>query len=254
MANINSKNLPNAGPFYFDGNRIGILMIHGGGGGTCADLKPIAEDLHKAKGYTIHIPLLPGFGTTPEDMRKIPIRTWKASLEKEKHKIKEKCEKVIIGGHSMGGILTLILASHHNVDGIFTISTPIGIQRFAFKFVPLLKLFMKYYYIDAEKFREETNNLWVGYDKIPINIATKMKKLMKEMNKNLFRINCPAVLFQGRLDSEIKKNSMDYIYNNINSRNKKRIWLEHNAHPILNSPDHQQIVTELLKFINEIFP
>ncbi|MFX1409220.1 MAG: alpha/beta hydrolase [Promethearchaeota archaeon] len=254
MVNINSEFLSNAGPFYFDGNRIGILMIHGGGGGTCADLKPLAEDLYKAKGYTIHIPLLPGFGTTPEDMRKIPISAWKATLEKEIHIIKEKCEKVIIGGHSMGGILALILAPYNNVDGIFTINTPIGIQRFAFKLVPLLKLFIKYHYIEAEKFRKETNNLWVGYDKIPINIATKIKKLMKEMNKNLFRINCPTIVFQGRLDSDIKENSMDYIYNNINSRNKKKIWLDCNAHSILNSPDHQQIVSELLKFISEICP
>ena len=35
----NLKVLPGAGPFYFEGNNIGILMIHGGGGGTCADLR-----------------------------------------------------------------------------------------------------------------------------------------------------------------------------------------------------------------------
>ena len=32
-----------AGPFFYEGSEIGIIMIHGGGGGTCADLKPLAR-------------------------------------------------------------------------------------------------------------------------------------------------------------------------------------------------------------------
>ena len=44
---ITSDIIPGAGPFYFEGNNVGILLIHGGGGGTCADLKPLAEELHK---------------------------------------------------------------------------------------------------------------------------------------------------------------------------------------------------------------
>lgn len=254
MEDNNSKILPGAGPFYFDGNKIGILMIHGGGGGTCADLKGLAEDLNKAKGYTIHVPLLPGFGTSPEELRKTAISAWKTTLEEELNKIKENCEKVIVGGHSMGGILTLIMAAQNDFDGIFTISTPIGIRRFGFKLVPLIKLFMKYHSISSDKFREETNNQWVGYDKIPINIAIKIKKLMREMKENLFRIYCPAILFQGCLDSEIKKVSMDYIYANINSKRKNKIWLENNTHSILESPDHHIIFSELLEFIDEICP
>ncbi|MFW9879640.1 MAG: hypothetical protein ACFFG0_41725 [Candidatus Thorarchaeota archaeon] len=77
---------------------------------------------------------------------------------------------------------------------------------------------------------------------------------MKEMKKSLINIQCPALLFQGRLDSEIKMNSMDYIFNNIKSNNKKKVWLENNAHPILESPDHNQIVLEVVKFINKFCP
>jgi len=179
LEKTNSKILPGAGPFYFDGNKVGILIIHGGGGGTCADLKPLSKNLYKSKGYTIHVPLLPGFGTTPEELRKTSIHAWKTALEKEINKIKEKCGKIIVGGHSMGGILTLIMAAYHDFDAIFTISAPIGIQRFGFRLVPLAKLFMKYHSITSDKFREETNNRWVGYDKIPINIAIKIKKLIK---------------------------------------------------------------------------
>lgn len=240
-----------AGPFYFEGNNIGILLIHGGGGGTCADLNPLAEDLHMKGGYTINIPLLPGYGATPKDLKNTRIDYWKSAINRELSILIDKCDKVIVGGHSMGGVLTLILAANYNLDGIFTISAPIGVQRFLFHLVPLFKIFVKYHTIDSEQFKKDTNGKWVGYDKIPLNIATKLKKLMREMKKSLSEIKCPALIFQGKLDSEIKSNSIDYIYDNITSKKKRKIWLENNDHPILDSPDHKQIVLELIKFINE---
>ena len=251
---MNSKNstiMPGTGPFYFEGNEIGIIMIHGGGGGTCADLKPLAGDLHKKGGYTISVPLLPGFGTSPVILRKTTINEWKFALNKELTALVDKCDKIIMGGHSMGGILTLILSSNNDLDGIFTISAPAGVQRFLFHLVPLFKIFVKYYSVDSEQFKKDTNGKWVGYDKIPLNIATKLKKLMREMKKSLSEIKCPALIFQGKLDSEIKSNSMDYIFDNVRSKKKRKIWLENNDHPILDSPDHKQIVLELVKFINE---
>jgi carboxylesterase len=252
MNDNDALTLEGAGPFYFKGNKIGILMIHGGGGGTCADLKPLAEDLHEAKGYTIHVPLLPGYGTTPQELKYTPISFWKNALEKEIDLLQENCETILIGGHSMGALLSLIIASKHNFDGIFTFSVPIGINRFAIKLVPFFKIFLKYYPINSEKFRVETKGAWVGYNKIPLNIAIKVKKLIKEMKSSLDKITCPSIFFQGCLDSEIMRESMEIISENINSEFKKKIWLKNNAHPILNSPDHQQIVLELIKFISQI--
>ncbi|MFX1379124.1 MAG: alpha/beta hydrolase [Promethearchaeota archaeon] len=251
MKNIIKNIMPGAGPFYFEGNNIGILLIHGGGGGTAADLKPLAEDLHLKGGYTIRVPLLPGYGTTPKDLKNTSIDFWKSALHREIRILNERCDKIIIGGHSMGGVLTLILAKNYNLNGIFTISAPLGIQRFLFHLVPLFKIFIPYHSIESEKFKEDTNGKWVGYNKIPLNIATKLKKLIKEMKKSLSEIECPAIIFQGKKDSEIKKNSMLYIFDNIKSTKKRKIWLEHNDHPILDSPDHNEIVLELVKFINE---
>lgn len=252
MKDQNEKIIPGAGPFYFEGNKIGIMIIHGGGGGTCADLKPLAQDLHKERNYTISLPLLPGYGTSPEDLRKTPISSWKNALDIEIIALRKKCEKVIIGGHSMGGLLALILAADFSIDAIFTINAPIGIQRLGFKLVPFINFVMKYHSVNSEQLKIETKGKWVGYDKIPINIAIKVKKLIIEAKNSLLRIKCPALLFQGCLDSEVKKESLDYIFTNINSQYKKKIWLKHNGHAILDSPDSKQIILELTKFIDKI--
>ena len=254
MVDNNNNIINGAGPFFFEGNKIGIMIIHGGGGGTCADLKPLAEELHKKGGYTVSVPLLPGFGTKPEDLKNVSIKDWKSALDDELTILMNKCDKIIVGGHSMGGILTLILAANYNLDVIFTISAPVGAQTFLIHLVPFFKIFVKYYKTNSEQFKKDTNGKWIGYNKIPVNIGIKAKKLMKEMKECLPMVNCPTLLFQGRLDSKIKKESMDYILNNIVTKDKKKIWLEHNAHPILNSPDHNQIVSETLNFINENCP
>ncbi len=254
MVDKQDKIMDGAGPFFFEGNKIGIMIIHGGGGGTCADLKPLAEDLYKKGGYTISVPLLPGFGTKPEDLKNITIEEWKSALDDELTILKDKCDKIIVGGHSMGGILTLILAANYNLDLIFTISAPVGVQTFLIYLVPFFKIFVKYHKINSEQFKKDTNGKWIGYNKIPVNIGIKIKKIMKDMKKSLHMVNCPTLLFQGRLDTEIKKKSMDYIFSNIATKDKKKIWLEQNSHPILDSPDHYQIVSETLNFINENCP
>jgi carboxylesterase len=246
------KIMPGAGPFYFEGSEIGIMMLPGGGGGTCADLKPLAEDLHALEGYTIHVPLLPGFGTTPEDLYNTSISQWRMALEEELNLIKSKCRKVIIGGHSLGGVFSLVLASKYDVNGIFTIGAPIGIKGIAPKLIPLIRLFIKYYPVDSEKFKEETDGKWIGYNKIPLNLVPKVNKLIKEMKKALIKIKCPILLFQGKLDTRIKSKSMDYIYENVKSRNKKKIWLDKSEHAILAIPDHDQLVSQLVSFIKEI--
>jgi len=252
LHNLTQETLPGAGPFYFQGNKTGILMIPGGGGGTCADLKYIADDIHNKTGFTIHIPLLPGFGTSPKDLKNTLIVAWENALNEEIQLLEEKCDKLIVGGHSMGGVLALILADKYELDGIFTISAPTGIKAIGSKLVPLLKIFIKYYPVDSAKFKKETNNKWVGYNKIPLNQVTKMKKLIKQMKQILPNIKCPALLLQGRLDSAIKTNSMDYIDEKIGSIVKKKLWLENNDHPILESPDHDKIVSELINFVKEI--
>ena len=248
---MSSEKISGAGPFYYKGNKLGILLLHGGGGGTAIDLKPIAEDLNKRGGYTIKVPLLPGYGTSPRDLREIEISDWLEEVLTEYKSLKEICEQVIVGGHSMGGILALILASEVIVDGLFSIATPIAIKGFLPKLVPLFNLFIKYHSIDSDKLRAETNYEWIGYDKIPLNIAPKIKKLTKIMKNRLIEIKCPIILFQGNLDEQIVKGSMEYIYRHVSSEVKQKIWLENNQHSILRCPDHDIIIKELNEFITK---
>ena len=78
----------------------------------------------------------------------------------------------------------------------------------------------------------------------------KINKLLKEMRESIPKVECPALIMQGRLDSAIKPESMDNIFNGIKSANKRKIWLENNDHPLLDSPDHKKVVEEIYNFVN----
>ena len=58
-------------PFYFPGNRVGCLLIHGFSGSP-SEMRFMGERLAKA-GWTVSGILLSGHGTTPEQMAKT---TW----------------------------------------------------------------------------------------------------------------------------------------------------------------------------------
>jgi carboxylesterase len=250
--NMRTNILPGAGPFYFEGNNVGILMFHGFGGGTCADLKYLAQELFNQKGYTIYLPLLPGFGTNPENLRNTQIKEWMEKVEEAYDYIQEKCNLIIVGGHSIGGVISFLIAKSHEINGLFAISAPIAIRGIAPILAPLIYPVVKFHKIDAEQFKKDTGGKWVGYTKIPINIVKKINKLIKDMKEILSDISCPILLFQGRFDKQIKKKSMDYIYNTLKSLDKTKIWLKHNDHTILDSQDNSVIIRELINFIDRI--
>ncbi len=97
------------------------------------------------------------YGTTPEILKNITINEWKRAREYEMDHISQKCKKILIGEHSMGGVLTLIFARKYSFDGIFIISASLGIRRFVPKLVPFFKIFKKYYPIKGIKLEKETN-------------------------------------------------------------------------------------------------
>ena len=70
--------IPGAEPFRLKAKGSKILLIHGFTA-TPTEVKPIGDYLHKKK-YDIYSVLLPGHGTTPEDLQTKKLGDWKNSI------------------------------------------------------------------------------------------------------------------------------------------------------------------------------
>jgi len=103
--------LPGAEPFSADGGEIGVLLCHGFTG-CPQSLRPWAEAMAKA-GHTVRLPLLPGHGTTWQDMNRTTWRDWYGCVEDAFRELRARCDAVVVGGLSMGGALALRLAEQH---------------------------------------------------------------------------------------------------------------------------------------------
>ena len=103
--------IPGAEPFSHAGTRQGVLVLHGFTGNP-QSMRPQADAL-AAAGYTVELPLLPGHGTSIEDM--VPTRwaDYAAAAEAAYRALAARCDDVVVVALSMGGTLACVLAEHH---------------------------------------------------------------------------------------------------------------------------------------------
>ncbi|MDG1086240.1 MAG: alpha/beta fold hydrolase, partial [Acidimicrobiales bacterium] len=114
--------LPGAEPLSHEAGPIGVLVIHGFTGSP-QSMRPIA-DACIAAGHTVEMPRLPGHGTTVDDMLTTSWDNWSHHVEQSYLDLAQRCEKVFVTGLSMGGALTLWLASRHpGIAGIAVINS-----------------------------------------------------------------------------------------------------------------------------------
>ena len=72
--------VPGGGAYWFEGNEVGCLLVHGFTG-TPQNVRPLADYLAR-RGLAVSAPRLPGHGTTVEDLDRTGPQDWLAAAEK----------------------------------------------------------------------------------------------------------------------------------------------------------------------------
>ena len=116
---MNDARHPAGQPFFYEGNDTGVLLIHGFTG-TCGQMRPLGEALRGA-GYTVMAPLLPGHGTSLEDMSRTSGGDWLHCVRDAYVSLEKMVERVVVCGLSMGVKLATILAEEYNPVGLATL-------------------------------------------------------------------------------------------------------------------------------------
>lgn len=112
----------------------GVLLIHGITK-TPRELQELAEKLAE-RGFTVYCPLLPKHGTCPgkyetcwRDMVGVTPAEMKEGVEKSFLKLREKVDKIYVGGISLGANLAFHLAARYKVDGIISMGAIISLNK-----------------------------------------------------------------------------------------------------------------------------
>ena len=108
-----------------DAATVGVLVLHGFTGNPTTS-RPLGEALAR-RGWAVEVPCLPGHGTRWQDMMKTTYADWRGAAERALDALRSRCDTVVVGGLSMGGTISLDLATRRrdDVHGVFAINAAI---------------------------------------------------------------------------------------------------------------------------------
>jgi len=230
---------------FFKGSRTGVLLIHGFTA-TTVEVRPLAN-YFISEGCTVIAPLLPGHGTTPEDLNRQKYRDWTNCVEENYLRISSECDYVIVGGESMGGVLSLFLAEKYSdIYALLLFSTALSVRRL--KYAKLLK----YYSPIIDKGLPDDNLPWQGYTVYPLWAADQFLRLTRKVKKNLYKVKSPALILQGSNDTSIDTENIQTIFDSIGSEIKLKIMMKKSRHVMLLDREFDAIVKNVQTFLAKL--
>ena len=242
------KIIPGCEPRILDGNKIGCLLLHGFSSSPF-EMNLLGDHLHQI-GFTVHIPLLAGHGTSPEFLKKINWYDWFVSAKNALFEIRQKCDKVFIIGLSMGGSLALHLAAHYEINGVIAMAAGLYLKNKFSKIVPFIKplhAIMK----DNSRSDIKAKVARIKYEKVPLKAVAELLKLFAHLKGDLADIYAPALIVYSQQDHVIDEKSALTIYDEISSRDKRILKLTNSYHILTLDVEKEQIFLQIANFINQ---
>jgi carboxylesterase len=230
--------------FAADGGPVGVLLIHGYTG-SVAETRPMGEYL-ATQGLTVRCPLLPGHGTTPEELTRISWQAWDDSVEEELRDLRSRCRTVFVGGLSLGGLLALWSGvKHPDIAGLIAMAPVIKLRNRLAPLTLVLRYVLKYDPFgpigDSDLGDPEgIHRIWC-YDVTPLWGAAELYLLQRRVRKALPTIRQPVLIFQGRRDAQLSPQSAQLVYDCVASPDKTLVWLTDSGHNLLADGEREAV-------------
>jgi carboxylesterase len=232
------------------GRRIGVLLSHGFTGSP-ASMRPWAEHL-AGLGYAVELPLLPGHGTTWQQMATTRYPDYYAEVERAYAALAARTDAVVAGGLSMGGTLVLQLAEQHpELAGLVLVNAAVASTNKQLLALPLLKHLVK-------AMPGITNDIKMtgvqegGYDRTPLKPLASMLDGWRQVRADLARVTCPVLLFRSAEDHIVDPSSARLILGGVSSRDVEERLLENSFHVATLDNDATRIFEESAEFVARV--
>ncbi len=232
----------------------GVLLIHGFTGSPL-EFTPI-ETLLKQQGYKAHVVVLPGHGEAPKET--LPQSSALAILDhctSEYEQLASTCQSVVIVGHSLGGICTMLIASiqPEKLAGVVSFCTPYEYAYFYNYFyglmtLPVSHLLRAIYLAPRDKIQATRPNLkpW----ELP-RLLEQSRVLFSLMKERIPQIRVPVSLAHSRYDLTIPYSEMEKLAEKIRPNAPvKTATLYQSGHRIFPvSPDMNEALAIIQDFL-----
>jgi carboxylesterase len=239
---------------------LGVLILHGFT--SSLDCVNGLEPPLKALSLPTCMPILRGHSaSSPEALRGVTWHDWVADGETALQNLLTEAERVIIFGHSMGGLVAVTLAADHAqaVDSIVLAAaavqmvSPLAPHRPLHPLIPLVRLLIKKWdlpavYADEQLIQYDTNYRWA-----PMDAVLSFTEFTDVARKRLAEVQVPTLIMQSRKDTTVAPESADIIYNDISTpREQKRIvWFEVTEHEMFRDCERTATINTVVQYVQE---
>jgi carboxylesterase len=198
--------------FHAPGGPYGALVLHGFTGSP-QSIRELAESFARAR-FAVAAPRLPGHGTSLEDMAATCWADWAEAAEQAYATLAARCERVVAAGLSMGGALSLWLASRHPaiaglilVNPLVDASSLAPARRAAEEALAAGDAFLPGIGNDVAK--PDVTEL--GYDGAPAACVISVLDSVAELRPRLPEIRQPALLAHSLQDHVLPRASRELL-------------------------------------------
>ena len=237
-------------PFDLPGSsRAAALCLHGLTG-TPYEVRPLGEALSQA-GIRAVGPALPGHNETPQSLARVRYQQWLESARVQLMGLRDRHEVVFVVGLSMGGLLSLALASEERVDAAVTVGTPLRLSQPLATFMPLLK-----YLVPFPRKRGGSDicdpaarRRHPSYEVMPLAAVRQLQHLQRLVRGALGRVTAPLLVAHGAHDATADPADSKEILDRAGSRESEYLILEDSAHVVPVDRDGPRLAAAIVDFL-----
>lgn len=237
--------LPGYGP---NGNVL-LLMVHGFTGSP-SEFRRLGYFLNDM-GYSVEALQLPGHGTRPEDMIKTRWPDWWSHVRDTHDRLMDNgFQKVVAIGHSMGGLLSLMLAVERQLHAVVSLSTPIYIHARTPVLAPFLQYMIRY--VSKRPSNDFKRLESCSYDRTPVPCVVSLQRLLRRVKGLLGQVSAPLFIAQGGRDATVHRRSADYLYRSVTSPAKEIKYYPDGSHSLLLDEERDRVYADIYDFLQKV--
>lgn len=243
--------LDGAEPYRASSGTDGVLLLHGLTGSPHS-LRQLAYCLADA-GFSVELPLLPGHGTNVEELARTRFEDWAAAAEEALAELSARCDRVVVGGLSMGGTLACLLAERHGDLAGLVLVNPL-VRPPAERALATLREAVE---AGADRLPAIGSDIAcpgvreVAYEALPTAPLVSLLEATRAVADGLEGIHCPVLLFSSRVDHVVPTDSGDLVEAAV-AGPVERVHLEHSYHVATLDHDAGEIEARVVGFVQKV--
>lgn len=250
--------IPGAKPQFYRGNGIACLVVHGF---MAAPPEVGWMGQHLAQqGYTVYVPRLTGHGIDPRHMRRMRWEDWYAQVLDAYHLLRQQSEQLFVIGHSMGGLLALLLSTQEPLDALTVAASPVITPNGIMKYAHIIDRVQPYRrfpsertlnaVIEAEQARrgEEVYSR-VHYDIWSSRAVYELYRLIDRTRAALPQVTAPLLLVYSQNDITVPYQNSEVVATEVSSDDVQRVKIERGGHIIFQDEGREQAFAAVADYI-----